>query len=193
MGFLSNLFGKKEQQTCPICGSPMGFFSKTDLTDGAICDKCVAKVEPLLGSRLLSQMTVEGARELLAEEERKTAALVQSFGGAYPNLFRVDTAYPISPKATEVGMARAKAMKDALAVQGKILAGSFDKGTVKVIRNGQTFDAALVETVPFKAGESVEDVMAAHSYKGAVEAGQSAWLILAAGAAAENGDIIGAE
>ena len=193
MGFLSKLFGgNKPKETCPICGQPMGFFSKTELTDGAICDKCVARAQSLIGSRLISEMSVGAVKAVIAEEDEVNAKLVAAFGGEYPNLFKAEFAHPISPKATDVGIARAKAMKDCVAAKGAVISGSFDKGPVKIVSGGKAAETTLVETVPFSDGENVEAVVAAHLYKGAVAAGKSAWLILPADSGVSSGCIIGA-
>jgi hypothetical protein len=192
MGFLSNLFGgKKPKETCPICGQPMGFFSKTELTDGAICDSCVARAQSLIGNRLIAEMSIDAVKSVIAEEEEVNAKLVAAFGSEYPNLFKTEFAHPISPKATDVGIARAKLMKNAVAAKGTVVSGSFDKGTVTVIRHGTTFEAELCETAPFTEGEDVESTLAAHLYKGAVGAGKTAWLILNGESGVTSGDLIG--
>ena len=194
MGFFSKLFGgNKPKETCPICGQPMGFFSKTELTDGAICDKCVARVQSLVGNRLISEMSLEAVKAAIAEEEAVNAKLIQAFSGEYPNLFKAEFAHPISPKATDVGIARAKAMKDCVAVKGTVIAGAFDKGTVAVVSGGKTTEAALVETAPFTDGEDVDSTLSAHLYKGPVGAGKQAWLILSGDSGASGGAIIGAK
>ena len=182
MGFLSKLFGgSKPKETCPICGQPMGFFSKTDLTDGAICDKCVARVTPLIGSRLIAEMSVGAVKAVIAEEDEVNAKLVSAFGGEYPNLFKVEYVLPISPKV----------MKDALAAKGTVVSGAFDKGAVTLIRGGKTIPGDLVETAPFTDNEPVEQTLGAHLYKGAVPAGKTAWLILGGECGAASGDLIG--
>ena len=194
MGFFSKLFGGgKSKETCPICGQPMGFFSKTELTDGAICDKCVARVQSLIGGRLIAEMSLEAVKAAIAEEEAVNAKLVQAFGGEFPNIFKAEFAHPISPKATDVGIARAKAMKDCVAVKGTVVSGSFDKGPVTVVSGGKTTEAQLVEKAPFTDGEDVESTLSAHLYKGAVGAGKAAWLILSGDSGASGGSIIGAK
>ena len=193
MGFLSNLFGKKPKETCPICGQPMGFFSKTDVSDGAICDKCVARAQSLIGNRLIAEMSVGAVKAVIAEDDAVNEKLVAAFGGEFPNLFKAEFSHPISPKATDVGIARAKAMKDCIAVKGTVIAGSFDKGTVTVISGGKRTEAQLAETAPFTDGEDVDSTLSAHLYKGAVGAGKQAWLILSADSGASGGAIIGAK
>lgn len=194
MGFFSKLFGgNKPKETCPICGQPMGFFSKTELTDGAICDKCVARVQSLVGNRLISEMSLEAVKAAIAEEEAVNAKLVQAFSGEFPNLFKAEFAHPISPKATDVGIARAKAMKDCVAVKGTVVSGAFDKGPVTVISGGKKTEAQLVETAPFTDGEDVDSTLSAHLYKGAVGVGKQAWLILSGDSGASGGCIIGAK
>ena len=194
MGFLSNLFGgKKPKETCPICGQPMGFFSKTELTDGAICDSCVARVQSLIGSKLISEMSLEAVKAAVAEEDEVNAKLTAAFGSEYPNLFKVDLAHPISPKATDVGLARAKLMKNAVAAKGTVVSGAFDKGTVTVIRGGKTVEAELYETAPFTDGEDVDSTLSAHLYKGPVGAGKNAWLILDGASGVTSGDLVGAK
>ena len=194
MGFLSKLFGgNKEKPKCPICGNEMGFFSKTELTDGAICDKCVARAQSLIGSRLISEMSVGAVKAVIDEENEVNAHIVNALSGMYANLFKVETAYPITVKATQVGVARAKAMQGCMAVKGTVIAGAFDKGTVYVIHDGQAKEANLAESVPFDDSQPVEEVMAAHLYKGPVQAVKNAWLIVSEDSGATRGDIIGAK
>ena len=193
MGFLSKLFGgNKEKPKCPICGSEMGFFSKTELADGAICDKCIARITPLLGDTLVSGMSIDAVRAVLAEEDQKNAALIGTYGEAFPNLFKVDYVLPISPKATEVGIARAKAFKDSLAAKGTVVSGEFSSGPVTLIRGSETISAQLIETAPFEEGNNVEATLAAHLYKGAMGAGKQVWLILDGASGAKSGDLVGA-
>ena len=192
MGFFSKLFGGgKEKPKCPICGNEMGFFSKTELADGAICDKCVARAKSLIGNRLIAEMSVDAVKAVIAEEDEVNAKLVAAFGAEYPNFFKTVTAFPFSPKATDVGIARAKAMKNGIAAQGFIVSGAFDKGTVTVIRGGKTHTAELVETVPYDDSGDLEQITAAHLYKGPVKAGKYAWLIFAEGSDVSSGDLIG--
>lgn len=192
MGFLSKLFGgNKEKPKCPICGSEMGFFSKTDLSDGAICDKCVARVTPLIGDRLLSELTVAAAKSKLEEEDKVNASLVAAFGNEFPNFFKVEYVIPISPKPTEFGIARAKALKDSLAAKGYVVSGEFAAGPVTVIRGGKQIPAELREAAPFEEGTDVESTLTAHLYKGAMKAGKYAWLILDGASGVTSGDLIG--
>ena len=193
MGFLSSLFGaKKEKPKCPICGSEMGFFSKTEIADGAICDKCVARAAPLVGDTLLASLSIGAIKAALDEEAQKNDALVAAYGGMYPNLFRADYVLPISPKGSEVGIARAKTFKDSLAVKGTVISGEFSSGPVTVIRGDRTFPAVLLEAAPFEEGNNVEATLAAHLYKGAMPAGKQAWLIVDGAGGVTNGDLIGA-
>ena len=129
MGFFSKLFGGgKEKPKCPICGNEMGFFSKTDLADGAICDKCVARTQALIGNRLIAEMSVEAVKAVIAEEDEVNEKLIAAFGGEYPNFFKTYTAFPFSPKATDVGLARAKAMKTGSRLRGTSCPARSTKG-----------------------------------------------------------------
>ena len=194
MGFFSKLFGgNKPKETCPICGQPMGFFSKTELTEGAVCDKCVARVQSLIGNRLISEMSLDAVKAVIAEEDAVNEKLVAAFGAEYPNLFKAEFAHPISPKATDVGITRAKAMKDCIAAKGTVIAGSFDKGTVTGVLGTKKTEATLAETAPFTDGEDVDSTLSAHLYKGPVGAGKQAWLILSGDSGASGGAIIGAK
>ena len=193
MGFLSKLFGGGgEKPKCPICGREMGFFSKTELADGAICDQCVARAQSLIGDRLIAEMSVGAVKAAVAEEDEINAKLAAAFGGEYPNLFKVEFSHPISPKATDVGIRRAGAMKNAIAAKGVVVSGSFDKGEAAVIRVPHPpVPAQLIESAPFTEGEAVDSTLAAHLYKGAVGAGKTAWLILDGNSGVTSGDLIG--
>ena len=194
MGFLSKLFGggNKEKPKCPICGSEMGFFTKTELADGAICDKCVARTQSLIGNRLIAEMSIEAVKAVIAEEDEVNAKLVGAFGGEYPNLVKVEYVLPISPKATEVGIARAKVFKDSLAAKGTVVSGEFSSGPVTLIRGSEKISAELIETAPFEEGNNVEATLAAHLYKGAMGAGKQVWLILDGASGVKSGDLVGA-
>ena len=192
MGFLSKLFGKKEKELCPLCGGEMGFFSKTSIGDGAICDKCVARIDSTidLGGAMLSSMKLDDLKALIEEDKKKTDAVIARFGGKYANIFKVDDVITISPSATEVGIARSKAMKNSVVAKGVVIAGGFESGDVCVSRGGAETPANLVEAVPYESGSDVGQVIAAHMYKGAVTAVKPAWMILASGADVGIGDFI---
>ena len=169
----------------------MGFFSKTDLSDGAICDKCVARVTPLIGNRTLSELTVAEAKSKVEEEDAVNASLIAAYGGEFPNFFKVEYVIPISPKPTDVGVARAKTFKDSLAAKGYIVSGEFAAGPVTIIRFRDQIPAQLLEAAPFEEGSDVESTLSAHLYKGAIKAGKYAWLILDGASGVKSGDLIG--
>ena len=193
MGFLSKLFGgKKEKELCPICGSEMGFFSKTPIGDGNICDKCVKRIESTidLGETMISSIKLDDLKSLIEEDKKKNDDIIAQFGGKFANVFKVSEVITISPSATEVGLARSKAMKNSAVAKGVVIAGGFESGGVSVCRGGAETAADLVEAVPYEDGSDVGQVIAAHSYKGAVTAVSAAWLILASGADVSAGDFI---
>ena len=70
MGFLKNLFAKKD---CEICGGEIGLLGNRKLEDGDCCKSCASKLSPWFDERRHS--TVAQIREQIAYREQNEAAL----------------------------------------------------------------------------------------------------------------------
>ncbi len=189
------LFSKKEKEKCPICGKEMTFFSKTLIADGAICDDCVKMlrgqfdIESYWVGRYdgtyrqkfdgpLAGLTSEDIRAIIAEKKEAQAAAAAQYGGTYENLFKVEDLFTIAPKPLDVGLKRAKELKDKLVVRGMILTGAFTKGDEVTILRGSGTKTVLLDLIPCDGVTEFDTALKANMHKKTGEAGSNAWFIL---------------
>ena len=195
-GEIMGLFSKKEKEKCPICGKEMTFFSKTLIADGAICDDCVKMlrgqfdIESYWVGRYdgtyrqkfddpLAGLTTEDIRAIIAEKKESQAAAAAQYGGSYGSLFKAEDVFSIAPKPLEVGIKRAKELKDKLVVRGMILTGALNKGDeVTVIHGGSETKTVLLDLIPCDGVTEFDTALRANMHKKTAEAGTNAWLIL---------------
>ena len=192
------LFGKKAPKLCPLCGNEMTFFKSTSLADGStICDDCAARVRdkfqivseqhydfwsgrrrPDTVEDLLGSATLDEIRALLAVQAEQQAQTEAALGGAYGTALLVGSVMTIAPKATEVGLKRAKLMKNKPVVGGLVQSGSFQSGdAVTIVRGDVKRDATVIEALK-NSGIDFATELAAHLSRKGVCAGEQAWLIL---------------
>lgn len=114
---------KKDAERCPICGKEISFFSGLVIADGTICDDCEKMVrgqfniEEYYGrenwkistSDPLKAMTVEELKDMINEKKAEQTQVVEEIGGDYAAIAKVEKTFGIAPKATDVGLKRAKA------------------------------------------------------------------------------------
>ncbi len=74
MGFLKNLFAKKD---CEICGGEIGLLGNTKLADGDCCKDCAAKLSPWFTER--KESTVAEIKAQIAYREANAEELKSSF------------------------------------------------------------------------------------------------------------------
>lgn len=98
--------------------------------------------------------------------------------GVYANMFRIDEAFQIAPKSTEVGIKRAKLYKDRYVVRGPVTAGSFSQNDAVVLFiNGSPMLVPILDVMKCDAMD-FKDELAANMHKHTIEAGMTAWIIL---------------
>ena len=98
--------------------------------------------------------------------------------GAFPNMYFISESFPIAPKATEVGIKRAKLYKNRTVVGGVINAGTFNKDDdVIVYINGAPVQAHVLDLIPVGASD-FQTELAANMHKKTASQGASAWMIL---------------
>ena len=98
--------------------------------------------------------------------------------GAYPNSYFIGESFTIAPKATEVGIKRAKLYKNRTVVCGVINAGAFNKDDdVIVYINGAPVSAHVLDLIPVDASD-FQTELAANMHKKTASQGASAWMIL---------------
>ena len=138
------LFGKKkkEAEQCPICGKKISFFSGLAILDGTICDDCEKMVRAQFDieeywknygccewnrttSNPLKAMTVEEIKEMINEKKAEQTQVVEEIGGDYAAIAKVEKTFSIAPKAMDVGLKRAKALKNKIVATSYIMSGEF--------------------------------------------------------------------
>lgn len=133
---------KKDAERCPICGKEISFFSGLVIADGTICDDCEKMVrgqfniEEYYGrenwkistSDPLKAMTVEELKDMINEKKAEQTQVVEEIGGDYAAIAKVEKTFGIAPKATDVGLKRAKALKNRIVATSYIMSGEFSRG-----------------------------------------------------------------
>ena len=139
---------------CSLCDKKLGFFrtgfwriNAGALADGVLCEKCKARVGQLLATKrewmqasALRQaswypfntnnwhrMPLQTAKEMIAAKESVDQRRLAAFGNDKTSLFRIEDAIRIEPTAIQVGVARAKQLKNKVVVFGMMERGSFSK------------------------------------------------------------------
>lgn len=204
------LFSKKEKPRCPICGGETSFLSGTAIADGeTICKNCEQMLrgqydlehywvthynrqDTMKTSDPLSGMTVEDIRAIIAEKKQAQAQAVAELGGDYANLLKADEVFSIAPKATEVGLKRAKLLKDRCVVRGMVMAGEFSQGdTVKLLHGAQEMKTVILELLPCDGAVDFKTTLAANMHGKTAPVNTNAWLILdLTGAEPAQGDML---
>ena len=160
------LFGKKEKKLCPICGNELKLFSSLTVEDGQICSDCEkmlrgkfniteywkerwgtdgydrADYDPLKG------MTVAEIEEMIKSMKEEQAQIIEDVGNDYANVAKADNCFSIAPKATQVGLKRAKAYKNKIVATSQIITGEFAKDdTVTVTTNGENITTSILDVI----------------------------------------------
>jgi len=147
---------KKDAERCPICGKEISFFSGLVIADGTICDDCEKMVrgqfniEEYYGrenwkistSDPLKAMTVEELKDMINEKKAEQTQVVEEIGGDYAAIAKVEKTFGIAPKATDVGLKRAKALKNRIVATSYIMSGEFSRGDAVTV----SFDGADMTT-----------------------------------------------
>lgn len=191
------LFGKKERKLCPICGNELKLFSSLTVEDGQICSDCEkmlrgkfniteywkerwgtdgydrADYDPLKG------MTVAEIEEMIKSMKEEQAQIIEDVGNDYANVAKADNCFSIAPKATQVGLKRAKAYKNKIVATSQIITGEFVKDdTVTVTTNGENITTTILDVIECSNSSTFETMLEANMGKHKAEAGTSAWILL---------------
>ena len=194
-------------KTCDICGKKLGFLytgfwsiNAPQYADGVLCKACDEKLELLLryapawvkkelrkehpyyGYSATSRRTMEiaSAKILLDSAETFGKEELASHGGEFTSIFRHRECHFLSPKATEVGVKRAKLLKNKAVVFGFVQLGRFKHGDpVKILARGQVIETKILEAYAYDCAENTLEVeLKAHLGKQRVEQWKKGWLIL---------------
>lgn len=196
------LFGKKEKKTCPICGNELKLLSCLTVEDGSICSDCEKMVRGkfniseywkqrwgtdgfdradyvLKNKDPLKAMTVDEVKEMIQSMKEEQAQIIEDVGSEYANVAKADRCFSIAPKATKVGLKRAKAFKNRFVATSQIITGEFAKDdTVTVTTNGENVTTTILDVIECSNSSTFETMLEANMGKHKAEAGTSAWIIL---------------
>ena len=196
------LFGKKEKILYPICGNELKLLSSLAVDDGEICSDCEKMLRGqfniteywkqrwgtkgfdradyvLKTSDPLKVMTVAEIEEMIRSMKENQAQIIENVGSDYANVAKADKCFSIAPKATEVGLKRAKAYKNRIVATSQIITGEFAKDdTVTVTTNGKNITATILDVIECSNSSTFETILASNIRKHNVEAGTSAWILL---------------
>ena len=198
------LFGKKkekEKKVCPICGGELKFFSSRVLADGeTICENCENKVRNNYGlyykqrffavdrngdgiidndklDDAIRHATLAEVKEIIAMNEEADKAATEEYGD-FANMFTVEDSFTIAPKATDVGIKRAKLFKNKVVVQGRAAKGGFNTDDQARLLVGGSETPVKVLHAYKNTGESLDLEMRANLQKKGVQNGEAGWLVL---------------
>ena len=204
---------------CSLCNKKLGIFrtgfwsiNAGILANGVLCAKCKEQVERLLATKrewmkasALRQtsgypfntnnwhrMPLQTAKEMIAAKEAADQRQLAAFGNDKTSLFRIEDAIRIEPTAIQVGVARAKRLKNKVVVFGTVERGSFSKNGQVQIQQGCGMDsAAILEAYVCDCEENtLETCLRANMGKHKLNAGERGWLVLDCEACIEVGNVI---
>ena len=192
---------------CSLCDKKLGFFhtgfwsiNAGKLVDGVLCAKCKEQVERLLATKrewmkasALRQaswypfntnnwhrMPLQTAKEMIAAKEAVDQRCLAAFGNDKTSLFRIEEAIRIEPTAIQVGIARAKRLKNKVVVFGTVERGSFSKNSqVEIEQSNSTESTSVLDAYVYDCEENTIDVcLRANMGKHLLTAGERGWLVL---------------
>mgnify|MGYP007067562439 FL=1 len=168
-------------------------FSGLVIADGTICDDCEKMVrgqfniEEYYGrenwkistSDPLKAMTVEELKDMINEKKAEQTQVVEEIGGDYAAIAKVEKTFGIAPKATDVGLKRAKALKNRIVATSYIMSGEFSRGdAVTVSFDGADMTTTILDVIECSSSSTFETVLDANFGKHKAKEGVSAWIIL---------------
>ena len=166
------LFGKKkkEAEQCPICGKKISFFSGLVISDGTICDDCEKMVR--------AQFDIEEYWKNYGccEWNRTTSDPLKAKADEE---IKVEKTFGIAPKAMDVGLKRAKALKNRIVATSYIMSGEFSRGdAVTVSFDGANMTTTILDVIECSSASTFKTALNANFGKHKAQEGISAWIIL---------------
>ena len=191
---------------CDICKKKLGFFATgfwstntKHVVDGNLCKACDERIQTLIRDkkRWMSKrmqensplagytlgnwrtMTLQQAKQLLELKELADRGELEQYGESASTYLIVREAFWIEPKATEVGVARAKRLAKKMVVYGRVEQGMFAKGdAVRIDNEGKLLDAHVLEAYEDDGENTFEAHVRAHMGKQRLLENQTGWLLL---------------
>ena len=191
---------------CDVCGKKLGFFATgfwsantKHVEGGNLCKACDERIQTLIQdkkrwmSRSMQKnsplagytlgnwrtMPLQEAKQLLELTELADRGELDKYGESATAYLIVQEAFRIEPKATEVGVARAKRLAKKMAVYGRVEQGAFAKGdAVRIDNEGKLLDAHVLEAYEDDGENPFEVHVCAHMGKQRLDENQTGWLLL---------------
>lgn len=216
-GFSKKEEKKEVKNACPLCGGKAGLFNSIVLNDGAfICETCAAKLRTRYPIEVrekldafgnvvyqsngavktyiydaLNELSLDEVKAAMAEQDAAAFEAASVLGSGFSATFTVgENIFRIAPKTMDVGMFRAKKLKDALVVEGVAHTGEFTKDdAVILVHEGVQHPITILEAHTMDASGFETELRANLARK--VKAGKSGWLIVDYDGPVSAGDIVG--
>ena len=191
---------------CDVCGKKLGFFATgfwstntKHVVDGNLCKTCDERIQTLIRGkkRWMSKsmqensplagytlgnwrtMPLHQAKQLLELKELADRGELEQYGENATAYLIVQEAFRIEPKATEVGVVRAKQLAKKMAVYGRVEQGAFSKGdAVRIDNEGKLLDAKVLEAYEDDGENTFETHIRAHMGRQTLSENQAGWLLL---------------
>ena len=124
-------------------------------------------------------MSVQEARELIELKQQVNRGELDKYGADASALLYVQEAFFVDPKATDVGVARAKHYRNGTVVYGSVEEGVFAKGdAVRIDRKGELLEAKILEAFVEEDDCTFEMCVRANMGKQRLSEDQNGWILL---------------
>ena len=188
---------------CAVCGKKLGFFytgfwsvNTKQYEDGAVCSRCTESANRLLKNYRVwkkkgylckdvkaskSSFGNVGEMKTLTEAVKNSAnETLNAYDGRYSALFWTESSCNIAPANLQVGIKRAKRLKDVAVLYGYVQQGVFQKDCKVAIRlNDRIIHTTILEAYVFSCKENtLETELKAHMGKQRIGQGCEGWIVL---------------
>ena len=191
---------------CDICDKKLGFFATgfwsmntKHVANGNLCAACHKKIGLLIAEKnqwmtkemkkssqlggytekTWQRMSVEQAKLLIELKEQADQGELDKYGKSASAYLIVQEAFQIEPTALQVGVIRAKQLKQTMVVYGRVEQGAFSKGdAVHIDSEGKLLDARVLEAYEDDGENPFEIHVRAHMGKQRLSENQTGWLLL---------------
>ena len=191
---------------CDLCGKKLGFFATgfwstntKHVEGGNLCKACDERIQTLIRDkkRWMSKriqensplagytlgtwrtMSLQEVKQLLALKEQVDRGELEQYGESASAYLTVQEAFQIEPTAIQVGVVRAKQLKQTMVVYGRVEQGIFSKGdAVRIDSEGKLLDAHVLEAYEDDGENPFELHVRAHMGRQKLAKDQTGWLLL---------------
>lgn len=116
---------------------------------------------------------------MINEKKAEQTQVVEEIGGDYAAIAKVEKTFGIAPKATDVGLKRAKALKNRIVATSYIMSDEFSRGdAVTVSFDGADMTTTILDVIECSSSSTFETALNATFGKHKAKEGVSAWIIL---------------